>query len=100
MSLSSGARQVRESTLEAFFAAPTFDGPFRALAKRSCADLGPGGVWNYTSENDLDADFQIPMTSPHVGLEKPLWRHSNETNPKASKENGLDTKRATFISPL
>ena len=55
-----------------------------------------GGVWNYTTENDADATFAIPSTSPDVGLEQPIWRESTETNPRVVQEK----KKATFISPL
>ena len=55
-----------------------------------------GGVWNYTPENDADATFAIPSTTPDVGLEQPVWRESTETNPRAVQEK----KKATFISPL
>ena len=55
-----------------------------------------GGVWNYTPENDADATFAIPSTSPDVGLEQPVWRESTETNPRVVQEK----KKATFISPL
>jgi len=55
-----------------------------------------GGVWNYTPENDADATFAIPSTTPDVGLEQPVWRGSTETNPRVVQEK----KKATFISPL
>jgi hypothetical protein len=55
-----------------------------------------GGVWNYTPENDTDATFAIPSSTPDVGLEQPIWRKSDETNPRVVQEY----KKATFISPL
>jgi len=55
-----------------------------------------GGVWNYTPENDTDATFAIPSTTPDGGLEQAVWRDSSETNPRVAQEG----KKATFISPL
>lgn len=55
-----------------------------------------GGVWNYTADNDREAQFHVPQTHPYDIQEQPLWRKGNETNPRLDPKK----KHATFISPL
>jgi len=85
-------RDVRLSTVRRYLEAEKHFTTIDVYEQRSTA----GGVWNYTPENDTDATFAIPSTTPEVGLEQPVWRDSSETNPRFPQEG----KKATFISPL
>ncbi|KAF7192625.1 Thiol-specific monooxygenase [Pseudocercospora fuligena] len=40
-----------------------------------------GGLWNYIPcDSESALDVSIPQTSPHAGLDQPIWKNSNEAN--------------------
>ncbi|KAF2159044.1 hypothetical protein M409DRAFT_71290 [Zasmidium cellare ATCC 36951] len=57
-----------------------------------------GGIWNYTPCDDEPAkDLSVPQTSPHAGVDKPVWRNSNAAHVLGEKE---EEEAAAFITPL